>query len=102
MSRTPPIDRSHVEELRHILSRLGLQEFHVAKHSPCLRVEAIDEQGNYPVLRLRRDTVHLWILELPKSTNRWETTPYRATMPELMNMVVADFGWLLAAHQNPV
>jgi hypothetical protein len=48
MLRTPPIDQSRVEELRDILSRLGLPEFHIAKHSPCLRLEAVDEPGKLP------------------------------------------------------
>ena len=102
MSRTtPPITVFEISELRGALNDIGMHHLTVAKHSPCLRVDATDEVGAYPIFRLRRSTVHLWTLEFPTSRNRWETTPYRDTIPNLLKLVVNDFGWILATHQDP-
>jgi hypothetical protein len=101
-TKPPTVTDSDASELRFVLDQRGLDSLQVTKRSPCLRVEAVDEVGAYPILRLRRSTVHLWVLEFPTSGNRWETTPYRDTMPNLLDRVVADFSWVIAIPQNPV
>jgi hypothetical protein len=45
--------------------------------------------------RLRRDAVHLWRLDMATHTGRWETTPFRAQLDELVTMVLTDFPWTL-------
>jgi hypothetical protein len=47
-------------------------------------------------VRFRRDTVHLWFLEMPARGGRWETTPYRDTLPALMELLEDQFSWTLA------
>jgi hypothetical protein len=90
-----------IRELRGALNDIGMHHETVTKHSPCLRVDAMDDVGAYPLLRLRRCTVHLWPLEFPNSRNRWESTPNRDTIPNLLKLMVTDFAWILAAHQDP-
>lgn len=100
-TKPPAVTDWECSVLRDILTRQGLTHLSVTKRSPYLKIEAADTVGTYPVLRLRRDTVHLWTLEFPTSSSRWETTPYRGTKAELMAMVVADFSWVLVNQQNP-
>lgn len=46
--------------------------------------------------RLRRVTVHLWRLEMPTSSNRWDLTPFRDQLKILLEMLVHQFPWTLA------
>lgn len=101
-AKAPPVTESECDALRRTLTSLGLTHLTVTKRSPHLKIEASDAVGPYPVLRLRRETANLWTLEFPTSSNRWETTPYRAPIRELMQLVVDEFNWVLTDQQDPV
>ena len=45
--------------------------------------------------RLRRETVHLWRLDMAARGGRWEATPFRDTADKLVAMLVERFGWVL-------
>jgi hypothetical protein len=45
--------------------------------------------------RLRRDTVHLWCLDMVGRGDRWESTPFHANLDELVSTVVENFPWTL-------
>lgn len=47
-------------------------------------------------LRLRRDTVHLWRLDIAGRGGRWESTPLRGNIESLLDAVTEDFPWVLA------
>jgi len=59
-------------------------------------LESGPEQDPVPHLRFRRATVQWWYLEMPTHTGRWEKTPFRASIPELFELVEEQFGWTLA------
>lgn len=46
-------------------------------------------------LRFRRATVQWWYLEMPTHTGKWERTPYRDSIRELLALVRAQFPWTL-------
>jgi len=46
-------------------------------------------------VRFRRDTVHLWLLEMPGKAGRWDRTPYRDRIENLMALVEKQFPWTL-------
>jgi hypothetical protein len=39
--------------------------------------------------------VHLWRLDMATHTGRWQPTPFRALLDELVAMVVDSFPWTL-------
>lgn len=47
-------------------------------------------------MRFRRDTVHLWLLEMPVRGGKWNRTPYRDTIENLMHLVEKQFPWALS------
>ena len=51
-----------------------------------------------PHFRFRRDTVHLWFLELPKHTGGWEQTPFRDDIEALLGLLKEKFPWTVAAR----
>lgn len=60
--------------------------------------------ANDPVrhARFRRDTIHLWLLEMPTRGNRWERTGMRGTLDSLVDALISSFPWMLEPiAENP-
>jgi len=68
----------------------------VRRRADLLTIESGSPQDPVPHARLRQVTVHLWRLEMPTHSGRWETTPFRDNLMALLEMLVSDFGWTLA------
>ena len=50
-------------------------------------------------VRLRRDTVHLWLLDVADHRGKWERTHVRALLKEALGEVVGTFPWLLTSRE---
>jgi hypothetical protein len=74
-------------ELRHI---------RVRRRADLLTLESGDRQDPLPHARLRRLSSQSWRLEMPTHTGRWEPTPYRDDLFELLKTLRAEFAWTLA------
>jgi hypothetical protein len=68
----------------------------VRRRADLLTIESGDPRDPVPHARLRQVTVHLWRLEMPTHSGRWETTPLRDQLRALLEMLARDFGWALA------
>ena len=86
----------HVAQLTHLLHEPGAGHLRVRKHGALLIIESGPDEDPWSHARLRRDGVHLWCLEIAISGRRWEGTPFRSTMPELVDLLLEQFGWWLA------
>ena len=51
--------------------------------------------------RFRRDTVHLWWLEMPARGGLWDRTPYRDLIEHLMATLAEVFPWTLSPIDAP-
>ncbi len=45
---------------------------------------------------MKRDTSHLWLLQMPTRGGRWEPTPFRDTLDNLVELLVTQFSWMVA------
>ena len=97
-----PWDAEAVEGLLH---ENGLTHLAVRKRGAVLTIESGPPKDRFPRARLRRVSVHLWQLEMPTHSGRWERTPYRVLRDEIVQILMADFGWtladVLAEPENP-
>lgn len=84
------------EELQDDLVARGFKHLRVRRRAGLLVIESGDKNDPIPHARLRRDTVHLWILEMPTHTGRWEVTPYRQTLQQHLDLLTTDLSWTLA------
>lgn len=74
----------------------GWSHLRARRRGRVVTVESGPKGDAVPHVRFRRDTVHPWWLEMPASRNRWEKTPYRATLDDLIGLIKTQFPWTLA------
>lgn len=93
----PPLDSWDADALtRRLREDYGLTHLRARKRGTVLTVESGSIEDPWPHFRLRRDTVHLFLLELPGRGQRWERTPFRDTMDRLVALLASQFPWTLA------
>ena len=73
-----------------------LSHLRVRRRGDLLTLESGPAESPRRHARLRCVTVHLWRLEMPTSSNRWELTPLRDQLKVLLEMLVYQFPWTLA------
>jgi hypothetical protein len=88
---------SHATEARRFLrERGGLSHLRARCRADVLTLESGRSDDPIPHARLRREGVHLWRLEMPTSSGRWEKTPHRAQLGEVLRVLADDYPWMLA------
>ena len=81
------------------LTALGLNHLRARKYGQLVIIESGSERDPIPHTRLRRDTVHLWTLEMATHTGRWEKTGFRDLRNKLVEFVVTTFPWVLEPRE---
>jgi len=66
-----------------------------------LTIESGPEDDPFSHARMARVSVHLWTLEMPTRTGRFDPTPFRDLMDNLWYLLVTSFPWTLANPGNP-
>jgi hypothetical protein len=92
----PAAEPHHATQVTTLLHREGAKHLRTRKHGVALIVESGPAGDPTKHFRLRRDTVHLWRLDMATHTGRWEPTPFRGQLGELVAMVVESFPWTIA------
>lgn len=86
----------------HFEATDGLTHLRARKRGRVVTIESGPAGDAVSHARFRRDTVHLWLLEMPGRGHRWEPTPYRDNVASLMALLEETFPWALAAiDENP-
>lgn len=89
-----------VEEF--LSDRDDLAHLRARKYGALLILESGPKDDAFQHARLRRVSAQYWTLEMPTHTGRWEPTPYRDSLTEILGMLVESFGWTLQpVHENP-
>lgn len=80
----------------HFRKHEGLGHLRARRRGRVVTVESGPAKDAVAHVRFRRDTVHLWLLEMPVHSGRWDRTPYRDTLEHLMALLHEQFAWTLA------
>ena len=98
MSPTPA-ETYHAAHVQRLLHERGASHLRVRKHGAALIVESGPTADPIKHFRLRRDTVSLWLLDMADHAGRWERTPFRALLENLVSTVLDDFPWTVAPRE---
>jgi hypothetical protein len=91
----PSAEPHHASELTRLLHDRGQNHLRVRKRGAVLTIESGPDDAPWRHARLRRDTVHLWTLEMATRGATWERTPFRAQMGELVEVLTDMFPWTI-------
>lgn len=84
----------------HFRGKDTLGHLRARKRARVVTVESGPATDPISHVRFRRDTVSLWLLEMPTHDGRWEVTPYRDRLSTLMELVETEFYWMIAAQES--
>lgn len=86
---------SHVSYVEELLHKRGASHVRARKRGAAVIIESGPSDNPVRHFRVRRDTIHLWCLDMAARNGRWERTPFRALLSELVDMVCDSFPWVL-------
>ena len=87
----------HSDLVEDQLHALGFPHLRARKYGASVIVESGPTADPMMHFRVRRDTVHLWLLDIADHRDRWERTPYREHLKDLVQLVTDQFPWTLTA-----
>ena len=98
--QTEPHHLQSVEEF--LRGQAGLEHLRPRSRADVITLESGSPEDSYPHARVRRVGVHLWRLEMPTRSGRWELTPIRGPLSDVLTSLISDFGWVLEkVAENP-
>lgn len=86
----------HTALVEKMLHTGGFSHLRARKRGNAIIVESGPQSDPMKHLRLRRDSAQLWGLDIADHRDRWERTPYRQQLEDLVQLVIDDFPWTLA------
>lgn len=95
MATKPKAESQHASRAERLLHGHGAEHLRARCYGATVIVESGPEDDPVKHFRLRRDTVHLWYLDMGGRGGRWQRTPFRGNLDELVSMVVEAFPWTL-------
>jgi hypothetical protein len=97
--RKPHADPEDPARVTRLLADRGLRHLRARKRGELVIIESGPEDDPLLHARLRRDTVHLWTLEIATHTGRWERTGFRDLRDKLLDLLVTTFPWIVAPRE---
>jgi len=91
-----PIEFYHRSQVEDFLHEHGFRHLRARKYGSAVIVESGPKSDVIKHFRVRRETVHLWLLDLADHRGKWERTPLRLPLDPLLIELVGSFLWVLA------
>ena len=85
----------HTSRIERLLHEHGADHVRARTYGASVIVESGSRDEPLRHLRLRRETVHLWRLDIAGRRGRWESTPLRGNLESPITAVTRDFAWVL-------
>jgi hypothetical protein len=92
-------DSTYAESVTRYFATRGMNHLRARKYGQLVIIESGPEDDPIPHARLRRDTVHLWQLEMATHTGRWEKTGFRDLMDNLLELMTTQLAWTFAPRE---
>ena len=92
----------HPQTVERLLHARQLSHLRARKYGAAVIVESGPPSDPVKHIRLTRDAVHLWLLDIANHRGRWERTPDRGALEALVTLVMDSFPWTLQPiHDYP-
>lgn len=95
MASNPKAEPAHASRVQRILHDAGAEHIRTRRYGATVIAESGPDDDPVRHFRLRRDTVHLWLLDMAGRGRRWERTPFRDNLETLTLQVLEQFPWTL-------
>ena len=93
-------EEAHVADVRAFLDEHeGLEHLRARRRADLITLESGADDNPIAHARLRRIAVHLWTLECATHAGRWERTPFRGLLDEILDVLVSTFPWIVAPRE---
>ncbi len=92
---TKKAESHHADRVEDLLHHRGASHVRARTYGSSVIVESGPKADPVKHFRIRRDTVHLWQLDMADHRGRWERTPFRAQLDALVETVAETFPWTL-------
>lgn len=91
----PKVDRLQLAAAEQILRQhQALKHLRARSRGALLVIESGPTAQPFPHARLRRVSVQYFVLEMPTHTGKWQTTPFRGAIAEILPAAIETFGWM--------
>ncbi len=85
----------------HFAANEQLSHLRARRRGRVVTVESGPAKDAVRHARFRRDTRWLWLLEMPSKGGRWDRTPFRDQIENLMALIETEFPWTLVPIAGP-
>jgi hypothetical protein len=93
---------SHAKAVERLLHARDFPHLRARRYGATVIVESGPDDDVYKHMRLTRDGVHVWVLHFADRNGRWEPTPFRGPLEELVTLVADTFPWTIQpVHADP-
>ena len=89
-------EADHTRQIEQYLHQRGFCHLRAHKRGAAVTISSGPPDDPIKHFRVRRDTVHLWCLDMADHRGRWERTPYRDQLELLLQLVIDSFAWMLS------
>jgi hypothetical protein len=93
-------DSSSASEAQNLLIKHGHSHLRTRHRADVVTIESGAPDDVVAHARLRRVSVHLWLLDIANHRGKWEPTLVRSTLPDCINTLAQDFGWVLELFEE--
>jgi hypothetical protein len=93
-------ENTQAQSVARALKDRGLAHLRARLHGSLIVIESGPQKAPDPRARFRRTSVHLWSLEMATHSGRWEKTPFRAPLVQLLDLLIETFGWTLSSFDD--
>ena len=85
----------HPGQVEDFLHERGFKHVRARKRGSDVIVESGPKTDAIKHIRVRRDTVHLWLVHIADHRGQWQTTPFRGLLDDVVELVIEAFPWVL-------
>ena len=91
-------NRSASEKILQLLKEQGITHLYIQARGNHLILYTLEDEEKINRVRFTRLSVNKYQLSMANHKGRWEKTPFTGTIPELVEMLIEQFSFVLAEY----